>query len=124
MEVWMYAIRLPAYRKYKVDMSDPRKVAQELKKVPPHIFYAGENFTHLMEQPTTFFAILWVLHALNATDAATVALAWMYVALRVAHSLVQATFNQIDLRFKVFAASGLVLAMLTGRAAMAHVSQA
>jgi hypothetical protein len=124
MEIWMYATRLPAYAYYKVDMTDPRKVASELRKVPPQIFWAGENFNHLMEQPTNFYAVVWVLYVLDAGDGLTVGLAWMYVGLRVAHSLVQATVNWIGVRFKLFAASGVVLAMLTGRAAVTYVVQA
>lgn len=120
MEVWMYAVRLPAYWRYKVDMSNPEKVDKELKKVPPSVFYAGENFNHLMEQPTQFYAIALVLNALGVHDRATVALAWTYVGLRVAHSLVQATINKIPLRFRIFAASGLVLMALTGMAAVAY----
>lgn len=114
MEVWMYATRLPAYQKYKVDMSNTKNVARELQKVPPHIFWAGENYNHLMEQPTQFYATLLVLNALGAQDLGVVMLAWVFVGLRVGHSLVQATINQIDLRFKFFAASGVVLAVLTG----------
>jgi hypothetical protein len=124
MEIWMYATRLPAYAYYKVDMSDSRKVTEELRKVPPRIFWAGENFNHLMEQPTNFYAVVWALYALDARDGVTVGLAWTYVGLRVAHSLVQATVNRIGVRFKLFAASGVVLAVLTGRAAVEYLAQA
>ncbi len=45
----------------------------------------------------------------GAADHIGVALAWAYVALRVAHSLVQATRNVIMVRFSVFALGSLVL---------------
>lgn len=122
MEIWMYATRLPAYQKYKVDMSNSKNVARELQKVPPHIFWSGENFNHLMEQPTQFYATALVLNALGARDLGVLMLAWIYVGLRIGHSLVQATVNQIDLRFKFFAASGVVLAGLTGVAVLRVVS--
>ena len=47
-----------------------------------------------------------------------VTLAWSYVALRVVHSLVQATWNKIEVRFALFFVSSLVLFALVGRAAM------
>ena len=43
-------------------------------------------------------------------------LAWGYVGLRVAHSLVQSLQNPILTRFKIFVTSSVVLAALTGRA--------
>jgi hypothetical protein len=46
-------------------------------------------------------------------------LAWTYVALRVAHSVFQATVNKIEVRFALFFVSSLVLAAMTVRAALA-----
>jgi hypothetical protein len=48
-------------------------------------------------------------------------LAWVYVGLRVVHSLIQTTFNKIEVRFSVFALSSLVLIALTINAARAVV---
>jgi hypothetical protein len=39
----------------------------------------------------------------------------VYVALRISHSLIQATVNFVPLRFAVFAASSLVLMAITAR---------
>jgi hypothetical protein len=36
-------------------------------------------------------------------------LAWIYVGLRVVHSLVQATWNKIEVRFSLFFLSSLAL---------------
>jgi hypothetical protein len=54
----------------------------------------------------------------GAADAPNVALAWIYVALRVIHSLIQATVNIIQARFGVFMLGSLVLLVLTIRAAL------
>ena len=51
-------------------------------------------------------------------DATAVSLAWAYVALRVVHSLVQATVNRVVVRFSVFAAGSLVLVVFTVREAL------
>lgn len=77
-----------------------------------------DNYNHLMEQPTQFYATTLALIFLEANDPVTVNLAWGYVGLRVVHSLVQAMANPIMPRFYIFATSSLVLAGLTAKAAM------
>jgi hypothetical protein len=73
---------------------------------------------HLVEQPTLFYAVVFILALLGAGAGWNATLAWAYVALRVLHSLVQATFNRIAIRFLLFALSTLVLIALTLHAAM------
>jgi hypothetical protein len=51
----------------------------------------------------------------------TTGLAWLYVGLRIAHSLVHAIINVIILRFALFMAASLVLLALTIRAALATI---
>jgi hypothetical protein len=48
-------------------------------------------------------------------NAVKLALAWAYVALRIVHSLVQATINAVLVRFSIFIAGSLVLAALAAR---------
>jgi hypothetical protein len=79
----------------------------------------ANNYNHLMEQPTIFYAICFSLQFLEQTQEINIGLAWTYVALRVVHSLIQATTNFIPLRFLVFSLASLVLAALTFHAAMA-----
>jgi hypothetical protein len=76
------------------------------------------NYNHLLEQPTLFYAVTLSLVVLGASGAINSALAWSYVALRIAHSLVQATTNVILIRFSIFIVSSIVLLALTLRAAM------
>jgi hypothetical protein len=57
------------------------------------------------------------LALLGADGAVNVALAWVYVGLRVVHSLVQATVNVILVRFGIFITATLVLLGLSLRAA-------
>ena len=68
-----------------------------------------------MEQPTIFYALTLVF--LNAGSGVNAGLAWVYVALRIAHSLVQALINKVMIRFALFAAASLVLLVMTVRAA-------
>jgi hypothetical protein len=117
--IWMYATRLPAMARAGV-RPEEGAFARELNvKMPPHARQAADNYNHLMEQPTIFYAICFALQFLGETTPINIGLAWGYVALRVVHSLVQNTFNSVPVRFFVFVASTLVLMALTLQAALA-----
>jgi hypothetical protein len=72
-----------------------------------------------MEQPTLFYAIAITLALLGFGGGFNLAVAWAYVALRVGHSLVQATSNIVLWRFYLFIAASLCLAILTIHAGLA-----
>ena len=121
MWLWMIAVRMPALKAAGIDMSRVRgsKPGQLDQILPPEKQWPAHNYNHLMEQPTVFYAVAIVL-ALTATGNGLNAwLAWGYVGLRIAHSLVQATFNRISIRFTLFGLSTLCLIMLTLHALIA-----
>ncbi len=118
MWAWLYATRIPAIVKYKISL-DPNRPASELQTlIPAPTRWKADNYNHLMEQPTLFYAVALTLAVIGASDGATLALAWTYVGLRIVHSLVQATVNIVKLRFAVFTLASLVLLALTVRAAV------
>ena len=121
MWAWMYATRLPAMTALKVDPDslarDPEAKLDRL--LPPQVQWKAHNYNHLHEAPTLFYAVAVVLAIVGQGDGLNAMLGWVYVALRVIHSLVQATVNKVVLRFAVFVASSLVLAALIARAAIA-----
>lgn len=109
----------------KVEKSKlPRKAGvrgQDLEGViPDRANWPAHNHTHLHEQPTLFYAVSIIL-ALSGAAALDVTLAWVYVGLRIAHSLWQILVNKVPVRFVLFLASSLVLIALAIRAAMATV---
>jgi len=118
MEAWLYATRIPAIAKARIAF-DPRRPTQEFHALlPPEVRWKADNYNHLMEQPTLFYAVALTLALLGAGAGLSAALAWLYVASRVVHSLVQATVNIILLRFALFMVGSLLLLALTIRAAM------
>lgn len=121
MLVWMIATRLPALRAAGIDLGKlvGTKAADADRSLPPEIQWKAHNYNHLMEQPTLFYAICLVIAVTGTGIAINVALAWGYVALRIAHSLVQATTNRVRPRFMLFLLSSLCLAALTLHAGMA-----
>ncbi|MFO0652894.1 MAG: MAPEG family protein [Polyangiales bacterium] len=119
MWAWMYITRIPAIRaaKMKLDPTAPR--GEQMALLPADVRWKADNYNHLMEMPTLFYAVAIVL-ALVTRDAGTdAALAWAYVGLRVVHSVFQATINKIEVRFGLFFISSLVLAAMTVRAGLA-----
>lgn len=118
MWAWMYATRIPAMQRLKVRL-DPTVPPGTLTSVlPPEVRWKADNYNHLMEQPTIFYAIALTLALTGGGDGLNAQIAWGYVVLRVIHSLVQATVNRIMLRFAVFVLSTLCLIALTVHAAM------
>jgi len=119
MWAWLYATRIPALRKANVPL-DPAMTSAELAaRVAPQVRWKADNYNHLMEQPTLFYAIALALALAGQGDGLNLGLAWGYVGLRVIHSLVQAIANVIMVRFGIFMVASLVLLVLTARAAMA-----
>ncbi len=86
--------------------------------IPDKANWKSHNYTHLMEQPTVFYPAVIIL-ALAGANAVDVTLAWTYVALRVVHSIWQATVNKVSTRFLIFLLSSLVMTALAIRAVIA-----
>jgi hypothetical protein len=121
MWIWMYATRLPAIRRagMKLDPSRPR--GEQMAELPAEVRWKADNYNHLFEQPTLFYAVGLALAELEVHGTLELALAWSYVGLRCLHSLWQATRNVIAVRFVLFALSSLVLLALAVRAALVCV---
>lgn len=112
--VWLYARRIPDLFKYEIS---PQTLADKRNfyKLPAASQAVADNYNHLMEQPTLFYALSLSIQLSGLTDQMFVVLAYIYVGLRVVHSLVQGFGNQVVLRFCVFASGSGVLAFMTYR---------
>ncbi|MEG3082536.1 MAPEG family protein [Sphingomonas sp. PB2P12] len=118
---WMLATRLPAMKAAGVDMGKlvGTQAADADRSLPPQAQWKAHNYNHLMEQPTLFYAVCTVLAFSGTGNGVNAWIAWAYVGLRIAHSLVQATSNRVRGRFLVFVLSSLMLVALTLHAALA-----
>jgi hypothetical protein len=117
MLAWLYATRIPAVIKRRIAF-DPRRPPEEFHaKLPAEVRWKADNYNHLMEQPTLFYAVALTLALLGA-GSLDAGLAWLYVGLRIAHSLVQAAVNAVIVRFAIFMAASFVLLVMTVRAAL------
>lgn len=121
MWLWMYVTRIPAMnRSTAVDpMTKVGGTGRQLDDIlPERVQWVAHNYNHLHEAPTLFYAVALVLAIIGHGDGLNAAIAWGYVALRVAHSLVQVSVNRVVVRFALFALSSLALIVLILHAAI------
>jgi len=115
---WMYATRIPAMRAARIDPAFVKSKA-DLDVLPMRVRQIADNYNHLHEQPTLFYALAIYSHLAGTADSINVTLAWIYVVLRIAHSLIQCTANFVPVRFGVFMLASLTLLAMTLRNAVA-----
>jgi hypothetical protein len=113
MWLWMYATRIPAMSKAGINAQDASK--DSMQNLPSEVVRVADNYNHLFEQPTLFYAVVLSIALLGHVDSLHVGCAWAFAGLRIAHSLVQATINLIALRFTLFSLSWLALALMIVR---------
>jgi MAPEG family len=114
MLFWLAATRLPPLFKQPggLGAAKPGGRGADLEGVlPDSTQWKSHNYTHLMEQPTIFYATVMIL-ALMGASATDVAFAWGYVALRIVHSIWQATVNKVSIRFALFNLSTICLVVM------------
>ncbi|NML94884.1 MAPEG family protein [Novosphingobium olei] len=123
MWIWMYATRIPAISKLPkptepgADQGWTGAMLESL--IPREIQWKAHNYNHLHEAPTVFYAVCIVLAMIGQGDGLNTTIAWVYVALRIVHSIWQSTVNKVGIRFLLFALSSLALMALTLHAALA-----
>ncbi len=115
--LWMYATRIPAIIKMRMVLDGNAPRGEQMAQLPTRVRWKADNYNHLMEQPTLFYATALALALLGDTSSFSITLAWAYVALRIVHSLVQVLVNHIPTRFAIFFISSMISFVLAVRAA-------
>ena len=119
MWIWMYATRLPAMNRAKLDAKNivgttGRSLRDDLVAGgETKASWVADNYNHLHEAPTVYYAVALVLAMVGAGNSLNAQIAWAYVGLRIAHSILQIVWNRVVVRFLIFALSSLCLMALT-----------
>ena len=119
MWIWMYATRLPAMNRAKLDAKNivgttGRSLRDDLVAGgETKASWVADNYNHLHEAPTVFYAVALVLAMVGAGNSLNAQIAWAYVGLRIVHSILQIVWNRVVVRFLIFALSSLCLMALT-----------
>ena len=114
MLAWVVVTRMPALKAKGINVNTAigGKGGDLDGVLDAKIMWPAHNYNHLMEQPTLFYATIAALAIMGAATTINIYLAWGYVVLRIAHSLVQATYNKIMHRFPIFSLATAVLLWL------------
>lgn len=117
--MWMYVTRIPAVRAAKIKLDPLAPRGEQMATLPPGVRWKADNYNHLMEQPTVFYALAISIALIGEGSGVNLYLAWAYVVIRIIHSLVQVLINSIEIRFALFALSNIPLIALSYNAVMA-----
>ncbi len=121
MVVVLYASRAPLIVK-NWGRSQGAKHSENLRpNLPDRLRYITDNYNHLMEQPTLFYAVVVYIFLMNHTDPLHVQLAWGYVGLRVIHSAIHLTSNNVSWRALIFGLSSVCLIVMILRELLALI---
>tara|TARA_R110002033_G_scaffold8642_3_gene29492 strand:+ start:105 stop:536 length:432 start_codon:yes stop_codon:yes gene_type:complete len=115
MLLWMAGTRFPAMAKSGGDLANAKPGGRGIDLegvIPDKVNWKSHNYTHLMEQPTLFYATVVILALTNAGHGLNLYLAWAYVAIRIVHSIWQATVNLVKVRFLLFVLATICLLIM------------
>ncbi|MBB3048518.1 hypothetical protein FHR99_002792 [Litorivivens lipolytica] len=118
MLAWMAGTRIPYLIKNRVHPQKGERTAELAGLMPKQIQWKADNYNHLMEHPTIFYATAMVWAFIGTEGTLMVQVAWAYVGLRVIHSLIHATVNKVMPRLMIFAVSTLALLWMAVQAAL------
>lgn len=110
--LWMFFTRIPAMKKLRIDPQKGQDTSKLKQLLPDEVVRVSNNYNHLFEQPTLFYAVALGIALLGHVDLFYVVAAWVFVAFRVAHSLVQVTIDYVMLRFILFMGSWAALGVM------------
>ena len=95
-----------------VNLSDYK--TGEPEALPPYVSQANRNIVNLFEMPVLYYLTCTTLYVTGNVDALVVNLAWAYVGLRILHTLIHVTYNNVIHRSVVFGVSAVVLVVMMG----------
>jgi hypothetical protein len=118
--VYMYARRIPFIVGLKLTQADMAKAGELARLSPAAVSNPSDNLKNLFEIPVLFYALVLFLYATRQVDALYLGAAWVFVAFRVAHSIVHCTFNLVLLRFYLYLTATLAVWFILIRAALRY----
>ena len=108
--VWLrlYSVRLKEMHDKGID---PQQVSTRAKgrQVLVDSSAASDNFKNQFEMPVLFYLCIGLALLLMWQDSLFVVFAWLFVALRIAHSIIHTTYNKVTHRFWAYVFSCFAL---------------
>lgn len=110
VQIAIAVTRIRAGRRSQIRVDDFKY--GESPAVPPEVCIPNRNYMNLLEAPMLFYVACLVLFVTAGVTHAAVALASVYVVLRIVHSIIHLSYNHVMHRLAVFASSNVILAVL------------
>jgi hypothetical protein len=111
--VWLTVARQRAVKAGEVNYSDFARHDE-----PHHVARIAYNLSNQFELPVIFYAAVVLLIATNNVTTIDIIAAWVFVAGRVIHTLVQCLTDNVPLRGQVFLINFAGVAVLVGHLAL------
>ncbi len=115
---WMAATRLPYIAKQDWGPDTGERTSELGAKMPKEIQWKADNYNHLHEQPTIFYATAIASAMIGLGDGLNLYLAWAYVVSRIVHSIVHSTSNVVMVRFMIFLFGTICILVMAGNGAI------
>ncbi len=115
MAIWMFLTRVPTMKRLRIPPQKGQDTSKLKALLPDEVTRISNNYNHLFEQPTLFYAVAISIAVLGHVDAIHVYSAWAYAIIRILHSLVQATVDIVIVRFSLFFLSWIILSIMIVR---------
>jgi hypothetical protein len=115
MAGWMSVTRQTAMRRAGVYLQDAAHTRDLAERLPSSARRVADNYNHLFEAPTVFYAVALAITVGGIADPLYAACAWAFLGCRVLHSLVQATVNRVPIRATLYGLSWIPLAIMIVR---------
>jgi hypothetical protein len=84
----------------------------ESKNVPAAVSIPNRNYMNLLELPLLFYVACITLYVTKSVDKASLYWAWAFFVLRLSHSVVHLTYNNVRHRLMSFTLSNVALAVI------------
>ena len=112
--IWMTVTRGRAMSRAGIPLQDGKHTS-DLRSLPDPARQVAENYNHLFELPTLFYALVFYIWAMGHADPLHVYCAWGFFGSRVVHSIVQGTINIVAVRFPIFALGWVLILIMAIR---------
>jgi hypothetical protein len=108
---WMYVDRFAHMRRHPPTAANFATNAAGASYFEP-VEMSAANLRNLLEMPPLYFALVPLLMITHHANHIQVTLAWIYVALRVVHSILHIVVRHVPSRFLTYAVSCAVLSAM------------
>lgn len=116
----MFRVRVGEMMARRIDPQSVALSAQRERRLEDS--RAADNFNHLFELPVLFYLLCAVAIGAGYIPAWLPVLAWLFVLTRIAHSIIQCSYNRVMHRFAVFLAGFFLLVAMWAMYALAFIA--